>query len=235
MPEKRYIDMADPSITITQDEMYALFEDTLLKRNVSEPDKVSLLKRLYDVHVREVDSYVESFFKSLESLGILKDTAVIITSDHGDEFNEHGGLSHDDKLYSELIDVPLLIYGAGENGLCTDITGTVHIPPTVLQLFGLDPSAAFQGTSLLPSGKYQAKPAFGEAISQKGVKGGDISKDCYFCRLGDMKLIYRPGLDRQELYNLKDDPREQHDLAGSSPQAANLRSLLNPRIRRWIK
>ena len=84
--------------------------------------KYRLLKRLYDVHVREVDSYVESFFKSMEKMGVLKDTAVIITSDHGDEFNEHGGLSHDDKLYSELIDVPLLIYGAGENSCCETLS-----------------------------------------------------------------------------------------------------------------
>ncbi len=150
MPERTSVDMVDPSITISQDEMYTLFENTLLKRDVSDPAKVSLLKRLYDVHVREVDSYVESFFKSMEILGLIKDTCVIITSDHGDEFNEHGGLSHDDKLYSELIDVPLVIYGTGETGTCTDVVSSVDIPPTILHLFGVEPPASFQGNSMLP-------------------------------------------------------------------------------------
>jgi arylsulfatase A-like enzyme len=235
MPEKRYVDMVDPSITISQDKMYALFENTLLKRDVSDPAKVSLLKKLYDIHVREVDSYLESLFKSLESMGILKDTAVIITSDHGDEFNEHGGLSHDDKLYSELIDVPLIIYGTGQSGSCPDVVSTVDIPPTILSLFGLDPSAAFQGTSLLPHDKYLPKAAFGEAINQKSVKGGDMTKDSYFCRVGDIKLICRADLDQSELYNLKDDPGEHNNLAASSPQLANLQAQLKPRVRRWMK
>ncbi len=235
MPERKFVDMVDPSITINQDEMYALFENTLLKRDVSDPAKVSLLKRLYDVQVREVDSYVESLFKSMEILGLLKDTCVIITSDHGDEFNEHGGLSHDDKLYSELIDVPLVIYGAGENGTCTDVVSSVDIPPTILHLFGVEPTASFQGQSMLPLAKRTVKGAFGEAINQKNIKGGDISKDSYYFRAGDMKLIYRADTQQSELYNLEDDPHEQHNIAGSGNDTGKLQLELKPRIRRWIR
>jgi arylsulfatase A-like enzyme len=214
--------------------MYALFEDTLLKRDVSDPGKISLLKRLYDVHVREVDSYVESLFKSLEALGLLKDTAVIITSDHGDEFNEHGGLSHDDKLYAELIDVPLLVYGTSETGLCTDVVSSVDIPPTILNLLGVEPAAAFRGQPLLPLAKRTAKGAFGEALNQKSVKGGDISKDSYYCRVDDMKLIDHADTGKTELYNLGDDPGEQHNLALSGQDGGQLQLALKPRIRRWL-
>ena len=235
MPERRFVDMVDPSITIGQDEMYALFENTLLKRDVSDPTSVSLLKKLYDIHVREVDCYVEALFQSLEASGVLGDTCVMITSDHGDEFNEHGGLSHDDKLYAELIDVPLLIYGTGENGLCGDVVSSLDIPPTILNLFGVDPAANFQGQPLLPPESRAPKGAFGEAINQKSVKGGDISKDSYYCRVGDMKLIYRADTGWAELYNLEDDPREQHNLAAASKDAPRLQELLKPRIRRWIK
>jgi len=235
MPERKYVDLADPSIGIGQDEMYALFENTLLKRDVSDPARVTLLKRLYDVHVREVDTYVESFFKSMGALGLLKDTAFIITSDHGDEFNEHGGLSHDDKLYAELIDVPLLVCGTSETGLCTDTVSSVDIPPTILQLMGAKPAAAFQGQPLLPLAKRAPESAFGEAINQKSVKGGDISKDSYYCRVGGIKLIYRADSGQAELYNLEDDPHEKHNLAAASKDAHRLQELLKPRIRRWIK
>lgn len=235
MPERKYVDMVDPSINISQEEMYALFEDTLLKRDVSDPAKVSLLKRLYDVHVRETDCYVEAFFKSLDGLGLLNDTAVIITSDHGDEFNEHGSLSHDDKLYAELIDVPLLVYGTPETGLCTDVVSSADIPPTVLSLFGLGPSGSFQGQPLLPLSKRAAKPAFGEAINQKTVKGGDISKDCYYCRSADLKLIYRADTQQTELYNLADDPQERHNIAADSAETARLQLELKPRVRRWTR
>jgi arylsulfatase A-like enzyme len=235
MPERQFVEMVDPSINIDQDEMYALFEDVLLKRDVSNQTNVSMLKRLYDVHVREVDLYVQSFFKSMEDLGVLKDTAVIITSDHGDEFNEHGGLSHDDKLYSELIDVPLVIFGSGENGTCTDLVSSVDIPPTILHLLGLGAAPVFQGQPLLPSGKRTLKGAFGEAINQKTVRGGDMGKDSYFYRVGDVKLIYRADTGQSEIYDLHADPLEQHNIAGSSHDAGKLQQALKPRIRRWIK
>ncbi len=234
MPERKYVDLVDPSININQDEMYALFEDTLLKRDVSDPARVSLLKRLYDVHVREVDIYVESLFKSMDGLGLLRDTAFIITSDHGDEFNEHGGLSHDDKLYSELIDVPLVICGAGESGLCADVVSSVDIPPTILHILGAKPHPAFQGRPLLPLTK-RAGGAFGEAINQKSVKGGDMGKDSYFYRSGDLKLIYHAETGQAELYDLKADPKELHNIAGDSTDTGKMQAELKPRVRRWAR
>jgi arylsulfatase A-like enzyme len=233
MPERRYVDMVDPAISINQDKMYDLFENTLLKRDVSDPAKVSLLKRLYDVHVRETDTYVESFFHSMRDLGVLQDTAVIITSDHGDEFNEHGGLSHDDKMYAELVNVPLLIYGTGNSVKFDGVISNADISPTILKLFAIEIPQSFQGKSLLPLDKYVEESVFGEAINQKSVKGGDISKDVYYCRLGDMKLIYRADTGSSELYNLRQDPAEKNNLAGSSTEIAKLEAKLKPRIRRW--
>ncbi len=234
MPDRKFLDMVDPSITISQDEMYELFENTLLKRDVSDPQKVALLKRLYDVHVREADTYIEQFFKSLKDLNLLDDTAVIITSDHGDEFNEHGGLSHDDKLYAELIDVPLLIYSAGERSHSDQVVSSVDIPPTILYLFGLSSPPQFQGRSLLPSTAYDQGFVFGEAIDQKSMKGGNTDKDVYYCRRGDWKLIYRADTQQAELYNLKQDPRETQNLARVSEETSLLETKLKPRIRRWL-
>ena len=235
MPEKKYADMVDPSVTISQDEMYSLFENTLLKRDVSDPGKVELLKKLYEMHVREVDTYVQEFFGTLEKLGILKDSIVIITSDHGDEFNEHGGLSHDDKMYSELIDMPLLIYGTGRSGICNTLVSNVDIPPTIVHLFGLDPIENFEGHSLLPLEDYPKKGVSGEAIDQRSQQGGDIERDVYFYREQDLKVIYRANLDSWEMYDLKEDPKELNNIIDTSSAAEQLKSKLKPRVRRWLK
>ncbi len=235
MPERKFVDLADPSIRIDQEAMYELFETTLLKRDVSDPEKVSLLKKLYDVHVREVDSYVEALFHSLEKLGLLQETVVILTSDHGDEFNEHGGLSHDDKLYSELIDVPLFIYGTDRRSVCDILVSTIDIPPTILDLFGIESPPSFQGQSLLTADRYPDRVVCGEAINQKSIKGGDINRDIYYCRQGNLKLIVRADTGQRELYNLKKDPWEQLNIAETSPQTAELMLKLEPRIRRWTK
>lgn len=233
-PEKKYVDMADSSITISQDEMYSMFENTLLKRDVSNPEKVTLLKKLYDIHVREVDTYVQDFFNTLEKLGILKNSIVIITNDHGDEFNEHGGLSHDDKMYSELIDMPLIIYGRDKNGTCDTLVSNVDIAPTIVYLFGLDPVKKFEGLSLFPLDAYPEKGCFGEAIDQKAQRGGDIEKDSYFYREKDLKIICYASVDRWELYDLKQDPNEVNNIIDTSPDAEKLRNKLKPRMRRWL-
>lgn len=237
MPEKKYIDMVDPSITLSQEEMYGLFESTLLKRDVSDPKKVSLLKKLYNIHVREVDTYVQEFFGILENFGILKDSIVIIANDHGDEFNEHGGLSHDDKMYSELIDIPLLIYDPNRDKgqICDTLVSNIDIPPTITHLFGLEPITGFQGQSLLPPENYPQKGVFGEAIDQRSQRGGDIDKDIYFYREGDLKIIYRANLDAWEMYDLKEDSKELNNIVDTSPQAEQMKSKLKPRVRRWIR
>jgi len=233
-PEKKYVDMVDPSITISQDEMYSMFQNTLLKRDVSNPEKVTLLKKLYDIHVREVDTYVQNFFNTLEKLGILKNSVVIITNDHGDEFNEHGGLSHDDKMYSELIDMPLIIYGRDKNGTCDTLVSNIDIAPTIVYLFDLDPVEKFEGLSLFPLDAYPEKGCFGEAIDQKAQRGGDIEKDSYFYREKDLKIICHASVDRWELYDLKQDPNEVNNIIDTSPDTEKLRSKLKPRMRRWL-
>jgi len=233
-PEKKYVDMVDPSIAISQDEMYIMFENTLLKRDVSSSEKVTLLKKLYDVHVREVDIYVQDFFRTLEKLGILKNSIVIITNDHGDEFNEHGGLSHDDKMYSELIDMPLIIYGRDNNGTCDTLVSNIDIAPTIVYLFGLDPVENFEGHSLLPLAAYHEEGCFGEAMDQKAQRGGDIEKDSYFYREKDLKIICHACIDKWELYDLKQDPNEVNNIIDTSPAAERLRGKLKPRIRRWL-
>jgi len=242
MPEKKYVEMVDNSLAISQDEMYSLFEDTLLKRDVSDPEKVALLRRFYDIHVREVDTYIQDFFAILRNLNILKDSIVIITSDHGDEFNEHGGLSHDDKFYSELIDVPLLIYNSpeGQGEVCDSLVSGIDIPPTIIHLFNLEPVSGFKGNALLPLQNYPQNGVFGEALYQKSPhrgdqsRGPDINRDVYFYREGNLKIIYRANLDIWEMYNLEEDGKELNNIVNISPQAEGLKSKLKPRVRRWV-
>jgi arylsulfatase A-like enzyme len=236
IPEKKYIEMIDPSITISQDEMYDMFENTLLKRDVSNQSKVEFMKRLYDIHVREVDSYVQEFFDTLKKFDILKDSVVILTSDHGDEFNEHGGLSHDDKMYSELIDVPLIIYDPNRDKgeICDTLISNIDIPPTIVHLFGLEPVTGFTGYSLLPLEDYPDNGVFGEAIDQRSQRGGNIDKDIYFYREGNLKIIYRADLDNWEMYDLKEDPRELNNIVDTSSALEKFKSKLRPRVRRWL-
>jgi len=237
IPDQRYVDMVDPSVDINQDDMYRLFKEVLLKRNISDKEKVKLLKTLYDAHVREVDDYVKAFFAMLEKNELLKDSVIIITSDHGDEFGEHGGLSHDDKMYCELINIPLLVYDPTmtQGEICDRLISNIDIPPTIMHLFGLEPAKNFAGCSLLPTETYREKGCFGEAIYLKGGQGGDIDKDIYFYRRGDLKIIYRSDHDHWEMYDLRRDLGELKNIVDVSPEADDLKDELKPRVRRWLR
>jgi len=237
VPEKKYIDTVEPSINLSKEEMLDLFKNELLKRDLSDKGRVELLKKLYFAHVREVDSYVEEFFNILKKYHLLEDSVIIMTSDHGDEFGEHGGLSHDGKMYSELINVPFLIYGytKDKDKVCDTLVSNIDIPPTIVSLFGLEPEENFEGRSLLPLRDYGERGCFGEAIDKRGVHEKETDKPIYYYQRKALKIIYREGTDSWEMYDLEKDPKELNNIVDISPEADEMKEALRPRIGRWLR
>ena len=75
IPQRKYLEMIDPSLELDEDIMFSLFKNFLLKRNVSNKNTVGVLKKLYLAGVRRIDDYVKEFFEMLERLN-LKDKVV---------------------------------------------------------------------------------------------------------------------------------------------------------------
>jgi len=232
VPERKYVDVVDPSIGLTEDQMFALYKDVLLNRDVSDENVVKTLKKLYLASVPIADTAVKEFFGILQEMDFLKDTVIIIGSDHGDEFGEHGSLSHDGKFYSELVNVPLMVYDPTltKGQVCDTLVSTIDISPTIVHLFGLEPVEAFQGRSLLPTEDYPVKGVYGNEINKVGTTW--IEKGVHFYREGDLKIIYRENEDTWELYDLKEDPKELSNIVDSSPAAEGMKEKLRPRIKK---
>jgi arylsulfatase A-like enzyme len=242
IPQKKYLELIDSRVELTEDEMFQHFKEVLLKRDVTDGGKVDVLKELYQACVRRVDDYVKQFFEMLERLGVLKDSLTIVTSDHGDEFGEHGGLSHDGKMFQELLAIPLLIFNPGieKKQVCEKNVSNIDIPPTINHLFGLKPVEAFQGCSLLPADNYEKTGCFGEAIEKMGHKIKETDREVYYYLENRHKIIYRGNTDGWELYDLETDPQELNNMMMQSPQdeetaraRARMTAVLKPRIRRW--
>lgn len=234
VPDEEYVERVDPQLKLSKEDMFALFKEVLLPRDTSDPEKVETLKKLYQAHVVEVDRYTEHLFGVLKDRGILDNCIVIITADHGDEFGEHGGLSHDGKMYSELIDVPLIIYDSGATaGQTVDIVSSgVDVAPTIAALFGLKPADNWHGQPLLPVESYTSKGAFGEAIGKLTHKVRETDRPVYFYRMDNLKVIHHTKDDRWELYDLEKDAEEQKNIVESSGAAQQLKNQLNAR-RPW--
>ncbi len=236
VPERKYVEAVDPSISLNDDEMFALFKETLLKRDILDQDKVQLLKKLYLAHVKEVDEATKEFFGILEQAGVLQDTVILITSDHGDEFGEHGGLSHDGRMFRELIDVPLFIYDPDLTGetVRNELVSLLDVSPTIVHLCGLEPIKEFQGQSLLPLDTLHSRTVFGEAYFKKGShEPKENLREIHYCREGNLKIIYSEQDDSWQMYDLEKDPQERNDIINGDLTPEELKNKIRPRIRRY--
>jgi choline-sulfatase len=175
------------------------------------------LEALYDGEISYHDAHVPLLWNALEEKGVLDDTLIVVTADHGEEFFEHGSVGHGHSLYEELLHVPLAfrfpgVFAGGRD--IPTVVGLVDVVPTALDVLGAPPLPEAQGRSLLAiaaGGASGAEVAFTEFLEgQRAVTGERY------------KLIQRGY--RSLLYDLHDDPGEERDMAGDSPIA--LRTML---------
>jgi len=178
---------------------------------------------LYDGELRRADQCVGAFLKELHALDLYDRTIIVVFGDHGEEFREHGGLTHSTTLYNETLHIPLIVRVPGlESGVVLSPVGLIDIIPTVLDILGMPAQASFRGRSLLtlmetPQIDESAYPVYSETLKFRKRS----------VRLGDYKLIYDYRYCTYELYNLKDDPGEKTNLFDQRPEAAaRLKDLL---------
>jgi arylsulfatase len=120
---------------------------------LTDPESITDAERremvnLYDEEIRYIDAQIELFLKELESRGLLDESLLIVTADHGDAFGEHGYYGHPRQLDEELIRVPLIAsLPNNSEGQISPPTSTVDIIPTSLNAAGVD-ADALPGESL---------------------------------------------------------------------------------------
>lgn len=153
IPPAPYDTMFDPDYkgTVTGANFY---KDKAINKHLPQRDVEHLLA-LYDGEIRWVDDHIARILATVEQLGLAGKTAVIITSDHGDEFFEHGYKGHGRTLYNEVTHVPLVMYVPGlPGGQVIDTTVShVDLMPTVLALLGAEAPAGLSGVDLLQTGE----------------------------------------------------------------------------------
>jgi hypothetical protein len=141
-------------------------------------------------------------------------TAVLIFSDHGEEFGEHGSRYHGITAYEELIHVPCVLIAPGLAPRDVDVpVSLVHVGATALDLLHVPRPASFHGRSLLRLAQSGADPELDSSILS--VNNDDTV--AYIEPLGRWKLIFEKRLEFVELYDLATDPRERANLADARP------------------
>lgn len=115
------------------------------------PEAVDFYRASYDASIHYADRVLRGFFDQLEARGLLAETTIIVTSDHGEEFQEHGRFAHE-QVYPEALRVPLIVLHPDlEPHRVSSLVGLVDLAPTVYDLTGVEPPADLSGTSLVPA------------------------------------------------------------------------------------
>lgn len=173
--------------------------------------------KLYDGAVREVDRKIGELLADFKKKGLYENSVVCLASDHGEEFLEHQGADHiTDKLYNELLKVPLLIKIPGRKPeTVAHKVSLIDLASTLLSLAGINPPAAFKGQNLLENRRDLIfhQSGWAESRIEKWVEVSKIAECKVACQTEDWKYILDHGDNREEIYNLKDDPQEQVNLA----------------------
>ncbi len=144
-------------------------------------------------------------------------TYVIVTSDHGEGFAEHGNHRHGYTVYEEEIRVPLLIWGPGiVPGQYKTPISNVRLAPTLLEMAGLSRPGHMCGESLLSAMQEgqepTAQPVFSATLPDKTTEAWKLAWIEY-----PLKLIWSPGEQTIELFDLQADPNERQNLADARP------------------
>ncbi len=205
---------------------------------------------LYDAALNDADEVVGRLLATLRETGELDQTIVVVTSDHGEEFFDHGALSHGRTLYDEMLRVPLIVRlpGAAAREVRAPVS-LIDVTPTLLDACGLEPRQPVDGRSLLPWIAGEAPAAAGPPqLAELNLDAANL----WIARRGegfaaldvrDERGPKRLALDRTRpkppqrmLFGGTRDARQTLDLYGDAPaEAADLIDALSGQRSEMVK
>jgi arylsulfatase A-like enzyme len=192
-------------------------------------EEIGLERDAYDGSIAYLDQQLGLLFDELQRRGKLANTLVIITSDHGEEFNEHGIMGHGYDLYMPSLHVPLLILMPSRvpaGASVHEVASLGDLPATVMDLLKLKDEVRFSGNSLARYWDETHNTRGGSPVSL--LSELDFAPNLpasYPLAKGNMKSLaegsyhyIKNGDGSEELYNFENDPNETNDLSHSEKE-----------------
>jgi arylsulfatase A-like enzyme len=220
MPPQEYIKQFHGK-PISRRKMVALWRKSRWNPYKLSSTELETIVKLYDACIKYVDDSIGWLLTTAGSR--LENTIIIVTADHGDEFYEHGKMSHL-TLYDGIIHVPLIITGPGidSGSSVTRQVELMDLAPTLVDLVGLDKPTTFNGQTLLPL--MRGKNATARGIVSVATSLGTLAQPYIWLHL---MFSYRTlkwkyirietsalphTVVSEEIYNLQNDPEEKRNL-----------------------
>ncbi len=176
------------------------------------------MRELYQAEVRYVDEQVGRLIAFLKEKDLFEDSLIVLTSDHGEEFWDHGGLEHGHATWNEILHVPLMVKmpDGASIGAHEGAVPMIGIMPTILDLSGVSYDASALSVSPLT-------PLLRGEVDSYGAAPLYASSTLYF---EDLETILFDGMKytrsqftgKETLYDLSEDPEERLSLVSHAPE-----------------
>ncbi len=176
---------------------------------------------LYDANIRYVDDNIKRLYEYLEGKGLVDETLIIVTSDHGEAFGEYGFWDHW-TCYRNISQLPLIIVGYDISHVEIETyTQNIDVMPTILELAGIEVPKGLDGRSMVPLLKGEV-----EVFREEAVVNSDATVVQRMMVKGDYAIVHTltwpvwDHLKEWELFNLAKDPSQVNDISESEVDLA---------------
>jgi arylsulfatase A-like enzyme len=187
------------------------------------PSDVDYIRGLYDGEVSFVDSQIGRFIEELKSLGLYDQATIIVTSDHGEEFWDHGGFEHGHTLYDELVLIPLVIKFPASMDLPKRVVQPqvriLDVMPTVFEILGVPSPESFVGQSLMRVVRGETNADL-DALCESTLYGAPLVA-LRGPRYKYIMELVEDATGKGQLYDWREDPLERNDLAAELPEKSD--------------
>jgi arylsulfatase A-like enzyme len=221
-PPREYVEMFDPGYAGTLDAS-DLMRNPAVNDHMA-PRELDHLIALYDGEIRFTDEILGKILSAIEKRGRMRNTLLVITADHGEEFFEHGGKGHQRSLFDEVVRVPLIARWPGRftaGSVVRDQVRLVDLMPTLLACGGVEKRPDVQGRDITPLLRGEPMPP-ASALCELYVDKNDMRA----LRTNAFKVIEWAHARTVLGYDLAFDAHEQRPLAPELPQVATAHAEL---------
>lgn len=239
VPQKKYLKNLGVDLQDI-DELTQLNKEIREDNYVSER-KLKKIIALYDASILQIDQRIGEITNKLKKLNLINNSILIITADHGEEFQEHGNLQHKSKLFDELLHVPLIIKlpNSSSKFICYQIVDLIRLAPTIISFISADNPFRFDG--LLLFNKESPNYVISESsyvhnhsipVSEQMFNIDTLFK-IYSVRSKNYKMIGDYGKNKYFLYNLINDPSETCNIfKQNTPVAKIYKTILENHVKK---
>lgn len=220
---------------LSNSEAHDLYQKCIKRPDEVTDEEIELLIDTYDGEIRYLDDQLRKVFDALNDRGLLDETLVVVTADHGDAFYEHGYYTHPRYLHEYLIHVPLLVSVPGDEPRHFERPmSLLNVVPTILDWAGVE--ADLPGRSLLDAGRVSVKSHLNVAYASAQGENEHQGIRRFAVRDERWKVHLERDLDSGEVvrtgvFDLESDQREQRSVESADERARELTERLETHSR----